>query len=217
MTALGPAAFPLLNVGSHTAEFRTRTQPWIERYLFGPWRAAGHAVTHLDLQAAPGVDLVGDLSEPAFAERVRALQFRTVLSNNLLEHVPDPAAVCRLLRAAVAPGGYVVLTVPHRFPYHADPIDTLYRPSPTELAAEFPDATIVAQAKLWCGNLTTYTLARLWSDPRALVDTLRRRARGEAPTPIASKAAPGGPWRWLPWLVRPFVQTCLILRVPGGQ
>ena len=30
--------FPLLNVGSSTGEFRTRTQPWIDRNIFAPMR-----------------------------------------------------------------------------------------------------------------------------------------------------------------------------------
>jgi hypothetical protein len=34
--------------------------------------------------------------------------------------------------------------VPSSFPYHADPIDTGYRPSPGELAAAFSESKVIA-------------------------------------------------------------------------
>jgi hypothetical protein len=37
-----------------------------------------------------------------------------------------------------------VVTVPHSYPRHGDPIDTLYRPTPAEAATLFPGATLVA-------------------------------------------------------------------------
>ena len=35
--------------------------------------------------------------------------------------------------------GILIITVPYSFPYHADPIDTLYRPTPSEIHCLFPD------------------------------------------------------------------------------
>lgn len=211
---LGDAAvFPMLNVGSHTAEFRGRTQPWIDRHLFGPFAARGCAVTHTDVQAAAGVDLVGDLTDPAFRDRVRALRFRSAFCNNLLEHVPDPAAVAAAVAAAVEPGGYLLVSVPHRFPYHPDPIDTMFRPSPAELARLFPGTAVVAAEKLRCGNLTTYLAMRLFQNPRALARTAGERAKGQTGADRTAGGVPGHPARFLPWLVRPFVQACVVLRV----
>ena len=60
--------YPMLNIGSHTEEFRKREQPWIDRYLFAPARDKGLSVVHSDLQSLPGVDLVG----PDEAARRRA-------------------------------------------------------------------------------------------------------------------------------------------------
>jgi hypothetical protein len=36
----------MLNVGSQTAEFRERGQPWIDRHLFAPLRAAHRQVVY---------------------------------------------------------------------------------------------------------------------------------------------------------------------------
>ena len=36
-------------------------------------------------------------------------------------------------------GGYMVVTVPYSYPYHADPIDTMLRLDPDGLARFFPD------------------------------------------------------------------------------
>ena len=44
----------------------------------------------------------------------------------------------------VRPGGIIVVTVPRSYPHHADPIDTLYRPTPEEAAALFPQTALVA-------------------------------------------------------------------------
>jgi len=35
------------------------------------------------------------------------------------------------------PGGLILVTVPRSYPYHADPLDTGYRPRPAALAAAF--------------------------------------------------------------------------------
>lgn len=214
---LGDAIFPSLNVGSHTAEFRAKTQPWIDRYIFGPFAAQGREVVHTDIQAAPGVDLVGDLTDPAFQVELRKRKFRSAFCNNLLEHVEHPERITRAVVAAVEPGGYLFVSVPHKFPYHADPIDTMFRPSPVELAALFSGTEVVFGEALRCGNLTTYAAMRLLRNSGAMLRTLGERLRGrtgaDRAQPHQSNARSGSPLRFLPWLVRPFVITCIVLRV----
>jgi len=67
--------------------------------------------------------------------------FRCVLCANLLEHVRDPAALAAACEEIVGPGGLILATVPSSYPYHADPIDTGYRPTPEALAAPFARST----------------------------------------------------------------------------
>ena len=128
---------PLLNLGSSTRAFREEAKPHIERELFAPLRAAGVAVVHSDLKQADGVDLAGDIMAPAVRSELKARGFRTLLVANMLEHVRDRAAVIAACEDIVGPDGLILATVPSSFPYHADPIDTGYRPRPDELAAAF--------------------------------------------------------------------------------
>jgi hypothetical protein len=202
------ALYPMLNVGSHTAEFRTREQPWIDRHLFAPARAKGLKVVHTDIRPNEGVDLVGDLTNPAFLRMVAGMQFRSAVCSNLLEHVPNRDEIAQAVTAAVVPGGYLLVSCPNVFPYHPDPIDTMYRPSPEELAALFPGTLPVVRVRVRCGNLTTYLLGRLLGHPRALWQMLtQRKAQAVKPTADGMSAK-----QWLPWLVRPFYQACVVLR-----
>lgn len=134
---------PLLNLGSSTRAFREQAKPHIERELFAPVRAAGVEVVHSDLKQAEGVDLAGDIMDPAVRGDLKGRGFRTLLIANMLEHVADRAAVVAACEEIVGPGGLILATVPSSFPYHADPIDTGYRPAPAALAAAFRGSTPV--------------------------------------------------------------------------
>lgn len=209
---LGPDALsPLLNVGSHTEEFRTREQPWIDRHLLAPLRRRGVKIVHLDLQPLPGVDLVGDLTDPVFLASVSALRFKSALCSNLMEHVPNREAVGRAVVDAVAPGGYVLASVPNTFPYHPDPVDTMYRPGVEEFAALFPGTDLVRGERLACGTLATYLAGKVASDPLALARNLfRRRAQVARSTERGLSAR-----EWAPWLWNTFYQVTVVLRKRG--
>jgi len=100
-------------------------------------REAGIEVVHCDLKQADGVDLTGDILDPSVRARLKAMGFRCALLSNLLEHVRDRAAVIAACEEIVGPGGLVLASVPSSFPYHADPLDTGYRPTGAALAAGF--------------------------------------------------------------------------------
>jgi SAM-dependent methyltransferase len=128
---------PLLNLGSSTRHFREVIQPHIERELFAPLREAGVEVVHCDLKEDEGVDFAGDILDPKVICRLQTGGFKCVLLSNLLEHVRDREAVAVACEEIVGPGGFILATVPSSYPYHGDPIDTYYRPSPAELAKTF--------------------------------------------------------------------------------
>lgn len=94
-------------------------------------------VVHSDLKEDKGVDLAGDILDPKVRRRLQESGFKCVLLSNLLEHVRDRGAVAAACEEIVGPGGFILATVPSSCPYHADPIDTYYRPSPAELAGAF--------------------------------------------------------------------------------
>ena len=58
--------------------------------------------------------IVGDLSDPAVvAAAIDDERFDVVLGGDVLEHLSDPLRVLRACRAALKPGGYVVLSLPN--------------------------------------------------------------------------------------------------------
>lgn len=144
--------FPLLNIGSSTGEFRTRIQPYIDESIFQPLRRRGGQVVHLDIKPAPGVDLVGDLTDPVFLRRLSAVKARSVLISNLLEHVSDRTAICSTVMRILPEGGFLFVSGPHDYPYHADPIDTMFRPGIAEIHGHFGGTEIVDSAIVDSGN-----------------------------------------------------------------
>jgi len=146
--------FPMLNIGSSNKRFRETEQPWIDRLLFKPAVDKGYTLIHTDIKADEGVDLVGDLDDLTFLETLKSRQIKSVLCSNLLEHVPNRELICQNITAIIPIGGYLIVTVPYKFPLHLDPIDTLFRPDLKQLKAAFPDlefikGEIVTDGKLY--------------------------------------------------------------------
>jgi hypothetical protein len=128
---------PLLNLGSSTRHFREVIKPYIDAELFAPLRKAGVKVVHSDLKEEEGVDFAGDILDPEVMRRLKGMGFKCILLSNVLEHVRNREAVTAACEEILGSGGFILATVPSSCPYHADPIDTYYRPSPAELATAF--------------------------------------------------------------------------------
>jgi hypothetical protein len=128
---------PLLNLGSSTRHFREVIKPHVDRELFAPLREAGVKVVHSDLKEDDGVDFAGDILDPEVMSRLKEMGFKCIVLSNVLEHVRNKEAVTAACEEIVGSGGFILATVPSSCPYHADPIDTYYRPSPAELARAF--------------------------------------------------------------------------------
>jgi hypothetical protein len=143
---------PLLNLGSGSSATREACQPWIEHQLLAPLRARGVEIVHVDLRAGPGVDIQADLTDPAAALRLGGIHPRALLCCNLLEHVIERDRLVRHCLGILAPGGLVFVTVPFSYPHHRDPIDTMYRPAPPELAVLFAGARLIDGAILGAGR-----------------------------------------------------------------
>lgn len=132
---------PLLNIGSSTEKFRKKTQPWIDNYLFKPSREKEFKIIHTDLKKDEGVDIAGDLCDPKFLKEIANLNIKSVLCSNLLEHLENREQFCEAISSILPTGGYLFVTVPYQYPYHPDPIDTMFRPSIDELEKLFPSLT----------------------------------------------------------------------------
>ncbi|AFZ04217.1 hypothetical protein [Calothrix sp. PCC 6303] len=137
------SVFPMLNIGSSNYKFRKSEQPWIDELLFKPARQKGYSVIHVDMKPDIGVDLVGDLCDTFFLQELAELNIRSVLCSNLLEHVTNREEICKILSSIIPDNGYIFVTVPYQYPYHRDPIDTMFRPNVKELSNLFPSLKIV--------------------------------------------------------------------------
>ncbi len=191
---------PVLDIGSSDRVHRTETQPWIEERVFAPLAARRVEVVFADVRAAPGVGVAADLGTCAGLAKLRAVGARTILCCNVLEHVPDPAAFAVRLAALAAPGTRLVVTVPHRYPYHRDPIDTMFRPNVAELAALFPSCRLERGAVVVGGSYREQ-FAR-----RPLTLLLRHLLR--LPAPFLGWAAWKRSVGKLQYLVRPYEVAC---------
>ncbi|MCE2720586.1 MAG: methyltransferase type 11 [Dolichospermum sp.] len=163
------SVFPMLNIGSSNKKFREQEQPWIDELLFKPARSKGYSVIHTDIKNDIGVDLVGDLCNVDFLKQLSEMNIQSVICSNLLEHINNREEISKIISSIVPKNGYLFVTVPYKYPYHCDPIDTMFRPNIQELSSLFPDFKIVNGEILPGGYLvqsttTTpilYTLAML--------------------------------------------------------
>jgi len=198
---------PLLNVGSSTGEFRTRTQPWIDQNIFAPIRKHDGKVYHLDIKEAEGVDIVGDLFDPAFLERIAQMKVKSILVSNLFEHVTNRQDIANVLLKIVPPGGYIIVSGPQAYPFHGDPIDTMFRPTFEEMHAHFPGTEIVQSAVIDSGNWRQWHVGERG---RSLGRTLLRL--------LVPFYRPKKWWelaRQSPYIVKHITAFAMILRVPA--
>src|SRR5205823_4395043 len=129
--------------------------------------------------------------------------YNALLCCNVLEHVVDPRAICAKLESIISARGFLLVTVPNRFPYHPDPVDTMFRPEVADVVGLFPHSRLLDGVVIDCGTGWDY----VDRDPGVLVSKLRRR--------LASRDQHGGlkgTTSFLPWLFRTFRQACVLLQ-----
>ena len=136
---IGPQkGWSVADIGSSTEYFRRVDQPYIDYFVFRPLRKLGVRVLHVDSRDGEGIDVRYDISDPQSPPIEGAIPHtEIVLCCNLLEHVRDRNTVAQRLHSVTRPGGFLIVTVPHLYRYHEDPIDTMYRPDNRELEQLF--------------------------------------------------------------------------------
>ena len=192
--------FPLCNLGSSNDELAKLRQPWIDEYIFKPARESNYKVVNVDIKEHPGVDLVGDVTDPKFMNNLKEMGFKSVICSNLLEHVPKESIteICESLIEFIPTNGYMFVSGPYKFPYHPDPIDTMFRPNIEEMAECFPNTTLIE------GSIITS------NDHRKPLELIKNIARIFMPF--------YKPKEWLffprqfPWLFRNYKATCIVLQ-----
>lgn len=189
---------PLLNIGSGNEAFRRTQQPWIEEHLFTPLDQRAVNVSHLDIFPAPGIDIVGDPSDPEVLRTLGGMGLQSLVCANVLEHVTEPALFAANLLNLLPAGGLLFVTCPRAYPYHACPIDNLFRPDVEELHALFPDTRLLAGEVIGCGSFAGEIRRQPLLIPRLLLPVYK-------------------PTRWygliqrIPWLTRQYQASCVVL------
>jgi hypothetical protein len=73
---------------------------------------------------------------------LKEIQPRALMCCNIFEHLENRREFAHICSDILSPDGILVVSVPFDYPYHPDPIDTMYRPTPEEVADLFPEFTV---------------------------------------------------------------------------
>lgn len=76
-------------------------KPHIHREIFAALESRRVQVLHMDLKADDGVNIVGDIYDPAFQEEIRRIGAKLLMCCNILEHLQDPAEFARVCATLV--------------------------------------------------------------------------------------------------------------------
>ena len=130
--------FPVVNLGSSTLEYRTKSQPFIQKNIFDLFQKEKEQVIHVDLKNAEGIDLAGDLFDPKFRQKLKDLRPKVILCNNLLMYLDFKTRkeLAKILQQILGENGWLIITNSHVFPPAHDPKDYFYRATPKKIHSE---------------------------------------------------------------------------------
>jgi hypothetical protein len=131
----------IINLGSGNVEQLKKMKPWVSKNVFDIFKKQKAKILHVDAENFPGVNIVQDLSEPnslSFCDKLKGSKL--FILANVLEHIPKKAHAefLKKIYSKMKSKDGLMITVPYDYPYHADPIDTLYRPTPEDLHKLLP-------------------------------------------------------------------------------
>ena len=130
----------VINIGAGNVTKQQKNKPWIKDCIFDVLTDQGSKIVHTDLFKFDGIDVTADFTEDTVNETFSAFHGpRLFLLCNVLEHIPTPLIqkICDNVKKCLFHDDALVISVPFDYPFHADPIDTMFRPSPQDLAALF--------------------------------------------------------------------------------
>ena len=206
-----PAGSVCLNIGSSTKRFREVDQPHIAEKFIAPLEASGLRFIHCDMKQAAGVDEVGDILDPRFRDRLKSYQADLLVYSNLLEHLTNPREFAQACGELLRRGRYALFSVPSSYPYHADPIDTMLRPTPNELTAMLPGWNVRNAAELTVGNYWEDLKKRdapFWGLSKHVARVMMPFYRPKQWRDLASR---------LLWLFRDYRVSIALLEKPDGR
>jgi len=202
---------PVLELGTTSREYREKEHSHIAGNIHFPLSRRHVRVVTTDLFDAEGVDIAGDIFSVEVQSRLAEVKARCVLVCNIFEHVRDARGFAAICDRLLQPGGIAIVTVPYSYPYHLDPIDTLYRPSPQELIDLFPSyqvirSGIVQDTSYW------HDLRQSMSLQGSIAHLLKNVARSA--TLREGKERSLARLHRMLWLFRRYSCSCLVARKP---
>ena len=205
---------PCVNLGSSTHQQKqSQTQSHTQIYIWRPLQQCGVKVLHADIKDAEGVDIVGDIFDERTQQRIREIKPKLIFCCNMLEHVEEPGRLAQICADCLSPGGKLIVSVPCSYPYHDDPIDTMFRPSPDEVAGLFSSLHVV-RSKI-VKDISMWQTMRQYQSWTWIAKFLAKSAVIALPFMIFR-----GVQRWknkyhkFLWFFRPYRITCLLLEKP---
>lgn len=139
---------PVLEIGSSTYKFRNKIKPHIGKNIHSKLSNRGIKIILSDFKPDadiknPEDQIIGDVFDERVFNKMLDVKPKCILLCNILEHVNNPNDLCKRILQIANKNTIIIVTVPFSFPYHQDPIDTLFRPSPKELVTNFTDVELI--------------------------------------------------------------------------
>lgn len=161
----------VLNIGSSSLYTRKVLQPHIQKFIFEPLIKMNVKIINTDIQNVEGVDIIGDLTSLDFIKKLKSEKFDCIICCNLLEHIEEIKPITTAIEDIVSKNGIAIITVPYNYPYHLDPIDTMFRPTPKVLSQLFKSMKILREEILIArsanyGKFEKNYFRKLLNDPR---------------------------------------------------
>ena len=194
---------PLINIASGDRIFREEVQPHIDELIFKPLRIRNIKVIHFDLKDEIGVDIRGDIFNDGDVQKLKRIEPKSAICSNMMEHVLYPHELAKRCFSLIPKGGLLFVTVPLSYPYHADPIDTMFRPRPQELAELFKPFKIIASEIVTGGSYRDEVRKRPWIMFRHIF---------RFPFPFVKFERWKRSMRKLYWLFHDYKVTCIVVK-----
>jgi SAM-dependent methyltransferase len=137
-----PPGTKVLNFGSQKISV-LRYQGYIDENIYRPVTRKQWELFNFDLFPGEGVDISGDIMDDDVLAALVQREFGAIFAFNVLEHLTDHASICSRIEQLLSKGGYLLVSVPFKYPIHNDPIDNRFRPTPDQVIQLFPSCTVV--------------------------------------------------------------------------
>ena len=200
---------PCINIGSSTKYFRHYSKPHISKYVINPLLASGIKLINFDLKEGDGIDISGDIYDKVTFDLLKKINSKALICSNMLEHIMNRRLFAKKCSALLGNNGLIFITVPYSYPYHRDPIDTLYRPKPEDIINLFPEFSLVKSEII--------TASSYFDDLKKAGSIKILMRAGRLLLPIYKPKSWISHLHRLLWLFRPYTVTCVVLQKSKTQ